>query len=305
MTLIHTPNSKGGKDFMGIGSQALQGPTNTAVPNAQLPYTPTGPLDYFAMRDALGLRGDQPALSSDPTISRLALTPGATFRPGEFESLMELARQAMAQQQQRGSIDQFYHDPARQAEIEKRVAPAEQSAWLNLLDQIRGTSRQAAFQRADTGNIGGSVEASQKAKIAGGAAQAGAGLADQFQTQRDMLQRALEAARVNEILKTYDIDPQLAASLQQRTQSFGVQGDTNALLEALRQRTAAMHDTQADETSRAIGSAINVGTRAYQTYNQAGQAEDYQNFLNQMRSGSGQAPAAIAPAGYGAPGVRA
>lgn len=254
----------------------------------------TGPLDYFAMRDRLGLQGNQPALSADPTIRSMALTPGATFRPGEFESLMELARAAVQQQTQRGSINSFYQDPARQTEIEQRVAPAEQSAWLNLLDQIRGASRNAAFQRAETGNIGGSVEASQKAKLAGGAAQAGAGLADQFQTQRDMLQRALEAARVNEILKTYDIDPQLAASLQQRTQSFGVQGETNALLEALRRQAAAMHDTQADETSRALGSAINVGTRAYQTYNQAGQTEDYQNFLNQMRQRPQQ------PAGYGA-----
>lgn len=257
----------------------------------------TAALDYYAMRDSLGLQDTQPALSADPTISRMALTPGATFRPGEFESLMELARAAQAQGAQRTSIDQFYKDPARQTEIEQRVAPGEQSAWLNLLDQIRGTSREAAFQRADSGNIGGSVEASQKAKIAGGAAQAGAGLADQFQSQRDLLQRALEAAHVNEILKTYDIDPQLAASLQQRTQSYGVQGDTNNLLEALRQRTQQMQAGQADETSRAIGSAINVGTRAYQTYNQAGRQQDYQNFLNQMRQPA--APAQTAPAGYG------
>lgn len=242
------------------------------------------PLDYYALRDQLGLTGqNQPALSADPTIRSIALTPGATFRQGEFDALMALMRAAAAQKQQRQSIDSFYADPQRQAEIEMAVAPREQSAFANLLDQIRGISRNAAFARAESGNIGGSVEASQKAGIAGTAAREGAALGDKFAGDRLGLQRALEAARVNETLKTYDIDPALSASLQQQVTGYGVQGDTNALLEALRQRRVAMEDQQANETSRAIGNAINVGTNLYQTYQNQGQAADYQAFLNQLR----------------------
>jgi hypothetical protein len=251
------------------------------------------PLNYYAFRDQ-NMANDlpnQPALSPDEIIRRISMTPGATFRPGEFEALMQLAKNAQAQQAQRDQINQYYDSPDRGADIERAVAPLEQQGFANLVNQLRGQSRQGAFARARTGNIGGSVQASQQAQLAGQGAAQGAQLANSFADQRNSLQQALQAARVSELLKSYNLDPALQASLQQRVNTYGVQGDTNTALEALRQQREQMTNFQNDEFSRALGNTVNLGTNMYTMNQNQGMMSDYQNYLNSLRRGQ-QQPAA-------------
>jgi hypothetical protein len=243
------------------------------------------PLDYYAMRDQQQLGAEQPALSNDLAIRRIALTPGATFRPGEFESLMLLARNAQMQQGNRDAINQFYDSPERQREIDMAIRPVQEAAFLNLLNQLRSRSRQEAFARAESGNIGGSVQASQEAGLSGDASRAGSQLANQFAGERDRLMQALEAARVNEILSSYDLDPQLMASLKQRAHTYGVQDQGNALLDQLRRNRDELQRGHDDEFSRAWGNLLNVGNQQYQIYNRNQQAQEYQDHVNRARGG--------------------
>lgn len=256
---------------------------------------PNPALSYYAFRDQnmVGNEQDQPALSPDDIIRRIALTPGATFRPGEFEALMQLTKNAEMQQGQRDEINQFYDSPDRAADIEMAVQPLEQQGFANLVNQLRGQSRQGAFARARSGNVGGSVQASQQTQLASQGAAQGAQLAAGFEDQRDGLRQALEAARVGETLGTYNLDPQLQASLEQRVRTYGVQGDTNAALEQLRRERQQMTDYQNDEFSRALGNTVNVGTQMYGNYQNQQMGQDYQNFLNSMRTrgSTGSTPA--------------
>lgn len=250
---------------------------------------PNPALSYYAFRDQnmVGNEANQPALSPDDIIRRIAQTPGATFRPGEFEALMQLAQNAQMQQGQRDEINQFYDSPDRAADIETAVQPMEQQGFANLINQLRGQSRQGAFARARSGNVGGSVQASQQAQLAGQGAAQGAQLAAGFEDQRDSLRRALEAARVGETLGTYNIDPQLQGSLEQRVRTYGVQGDTNAALESLRRDREQMTNFQNDEFSRALGNTVNVGTQMYGNYQNQQMQGDYQNFLASLRNRGG------------------
>lgn len=261
---------------------------------------PLDALSYHAFRDQnmVGNEANQPALSPDDIIRRIALTPGATFRPGEFEALMQLAQQAQAQQAQRDEIDQFYQSPDREADINRAVDPLEQQGFAGLVEKLRGQSRQGAFSRARSGNIGGSVQASQQAQLAGQGAAQGAQLAAGFEGQRDMLRQALEAARVQETLGTYNMDPQLQQSIEQRVRTFGVQGDTNAALEALRRQREQQTDFQNDEFSRALGNTVNVGSQMYQTHQNQEMGQDYQNFLASLRNRqTAGAPVSMGPGG--------
>lgn len=242
-------------------------------------------LNYYAFRDqnmATGDLANQPALSPDEVIRRIAMTPGATFRPGEFEALMQLAAAAQKQQAQRDEINQFYGSADRDADIERAVQPLEQQGYAALENSLRGQSRQQAFNRAKTGNIGGSVQASQQAQLAGQGAAQGAQLAAGFAGQRDALRQALDAARTSELLNTYNIDPAMQASIQQQLAGYGVQGTTNAALEGLRQQRQQMTDYQNDEFSRALGNAVNLGGNFYQMYQNQGAQQDYQNYLQRM-----------------------
>lgn len=241
-------------------------------------------LNYYQFRDQNGFTGpDQPGLSPDDAIRRIALTPGATFRPGEFEVLMQMAQQAQAQQGQRDEINQFYDSPDRANEIEMAVSPLEQQGFAQLVQSLRDRSRQAAFARARTGNVGGSVQASQTTKLASQGAQEGARLGAQFNQQRDTLQQALEAARVSELLGTYDVDPAMQAAIQERIHGYGVEGETNSALELLRQQRERMQDYQGDEYSRLLGNSVNIGTNLYQTHQQQGMMDDYQAYLQSLR----------------------
>lgn len=241
------------------------------------------PLDYYAMRDQRQLGADQPALSDDPTVRRMALTPGATFRDGEFDTLMLLARNAQQQQNNRTDINKFYDDPERQREIDMTIQPAQESAFLNLMNQLRGRSRNEAFARAESGNIGGSVQASQETRLEGDGSRAGSQLASRFAGERDQLMQALQQARVNEILSSYSLDPQLLASIKQRTHTYGVQDQGNALLDQLRQSRDQMQQGHDDEFSRAWGNLLNVGNQQYQIYNRQGQAQDYRDHVARQR----------------------
>lgn len=259
-------------------------------------------LSYYAFRDQ-NLAGDpasQPALSPDDVIRRIALTPGATFRPGEFEALMQLAQNAQVQQGQRNQINQFYDSPDRAADIERAVGPMEQQGYAALVNSLRDRSRQGAFARARTGNVGGSVQASQQAQLAAQGAGEGARMAAGFEGQRDNLRQSLQAARISEILRSYDLDPALQASLEQRVRTYGVQGDTNSALEALRRQREEMTNNQNDEYSRLMGNAVNLGTNFYTMSQNQGMQSDYQNYLNslqQRQPATGTQPTNLGPGG--------
>lgn len=243
------------------------------------------PLNYYAFRDQ-NMANDlpnQPALSPDATIRQIALTPGATFRPGEFETLMQLAQNAQQQQGQRDQINQFYSSPDRQADIERAVAPQEQLGFANLVNQLRESLRQGAFARARSGNVGGSVQASQQSDLAGQGATEGANLSAGFAARRDSLQQALQAAKTSELLGTYNLDPQLQQSIQQRVQGYGIQGNTNTALEALRQQRVQQTDQQNDEFSRLLGNTVNQAGNLYQINQNQGMQQDYSNFLQSLR----------------------
>lgn len=250
-------------------------------------------LSYYAFRDQNLLTPEalagQPGLSPDEAIRRIALTPGATFRPGEYESLMQMAAAAKQQQGQRDQINQFYDSPDRSSDIEKAVAPQEQQGFAQLLSQLHEASRQGAFARARSGNIGGSVQASQQVQLAGAGAGQGARMSAGFDAQRMDLQRALEAARTSELTNTYNMDPVMQQALGQRVHTYGVQGDTNAALDALRRQEDAMHNGQDDEYSRLMGNAVNIGTNLYTTSQNNGMADDYQSYLQSLRSRRGGA----------------
>ena len=244
-------------------------------------------LSYYAFRDQNMLTPEQlaaqPGLSPDEAIRRIALTPGATFRPGEFEALTRLAQNALMQQGNRDQINQFYDSPDRANDIEMAVQPGQDQAFMQLTDSLRGASQQGAFARARSGNMGGSVQARQQTQLAGQGAAQGAQLAAGFEGQRDSLRAALEAARVGEISGSYQLDPALQASLGQRVNTYGVQGDTNTALEALRQQQTGMTNFNNDEFSRGLGNMVNIGTNAYGATQNQGMAADYQAFLQSLR----------------------
>ncbi len=184
------------------------------------------------------------------------------------------------------------------ADIERAVAPLEQQGFAGLVNQLRGQSRVGAFARARSGNIGGSVQASQQAQLAGQGAAQGAQLAAGFEGQRDSLRQALEAARVQETMGTYQMDPQLQQSIEQRVRTYGVQGDTNSALEQLRRQREQQTDYQNDEFSRALGNTVNVGTGMYQNYQNQQMGQDYQNFLTSLRNRQTTgAPTTMGPGG--------
>lgn len=226
------------------------------------------PLDYYTMADQAGIRNDGPAQSGDRAIHDIALTPGAEFRPAEFESLLKLSENAKRQTANRANINTFYDDPERQNEINMTVQPQEESAFQGLLNQIRSRSREESFARARSGNIGGSVQADQQAAGSGDAARGGAQMSNQFAALRNQLEQSLQQARIQELLKSYDLDPQLLASMRQRVNTFGVADEGNALMEQLRRNEQGIRETNDDEYSRAWGNAINQAGTVYQGYQQ-------------------------------------
>jgi hypothetical protein len=249
---------------------------------------PPEPLDYYHFRDQ-NLTPDQlatqPGLSSDPAIRRIALSPGATFRPGEFEALMQLSKAAQGQGENRDAINSFFRSPDRQGEIERAVAPNQEAAFQQLMQGLAQRQRQESFARAESGNIGGSVQASQDAALAGDASRQGSDLNAQFSGERSRLQQLLESGRVQEILNSYNLDPQLLASLEQRTHTYGVQGESNALVDQLRRQREGVEDHNDDEYSRAWGNVLNQAGTMYRINNNQNMNQDQQMYLQRQRGG--------------------
>jgi len=203
--------------------------------------------------------------------------------PEAFQALLQLAADAHRRTQQRQQVEQFYADPARQDEINKLVQPSEDAQYFQLEQALKERARQDAFARGRTGNIGGSVNASQDASLQTQGQQQGAQLAAGFSNQRNALAQALEASRVNDVLGTYQIDPLTGQAIQQRTNTINGQAGTNQNLFQIQNDQRTLSNWNNDELSRGLGNALNFANQQYGIW-QNGSMQREQNAALDRRS---------------------
>ena len=166
------------------------------------------------------------------------------------------------QEAQRGLINEFYQSPERMREINSAIDAQETVQQTQMQDAFLARQRQEAFARARSGNVGGSVEAEQNAGLSADAFRDAAALEENVRVAREQAAQQLEAARVQEIMDTYEMDPYTQAALQEQQVGLGQDADAAQVQAAQTRREQQMQRFFNDELSRIIGSAVNTVSNA-------------------------------------------
>jgi hypothetical protein len=186
--------------------------------------------------------------------------------PQEAAATGDLMTERIRGGQQRGAIDTFYLNPAREQEVSAVPQAQTNLGFATLRDALHSRAQQEAFARARAGLGGGSVHAEQVTDMRQDATQAGMQLAAQQAARVEDERRRLEAERIQELIRTFQLNPAAQASITSRL--GGVTADSDRIAAEARIRAAQEADAEFanDELSRIGGNMINIGANAYNAY---------------------------------------
>ncbi len=166
---------------------------------------------------------------------------------------------------QRGAINQFFDDPQRTQEIDEVVGVGLDKALRGIGNQLENRSRQEAFARARSGNVGGSFQAGQQAGISAAALTGAASASGAADAQRFGLQQLLGNQRQSELLNSFGLDPFTQQSIQAILQGQNVSASGSEAAFALSQQQRQQEAFANDELSRAFGNLLNIGGNLFET----------------------------------------
>lgn len=167
-------------------------------------------------------------------------------------------------QDQQGAINAFFQDPARQQEIGRLVQAQQGAAEAQAAQQLAARQRQEAFQRARTGNVGGSFQAGQQAQLQATGQRAATQIAAEAQRAQDQSSALLEEQRRAELARAIGIDPFADQALQAQLGLLGVEGSENQALAALRRSRQQQQSFANDELSRILGGLVTQGGNLFE-----------------------------------------
>lgn len=166
--------------------------------------------------------------------------------------------------QQRTGINQFFGAPARQDEINNVVGAGMDRAMRGLGNQLTNRSRQEAFARARSGNVGGSFQASQQAGVHAAGQVGSADITSQFDAQRDNLQRALMSQQQQELMQSFGVDQFSQQGIDQILASLNTAEQGASARFGLDEQRRSQEAFANDELSRAFGNLVNVGGNIFE-----------------------------------------
>lgn len=181
----------------------------------------------------------------------------------EQQTADTLGGQNVLREHDRAMINQYYQDPARQQEMNRRVSAGIEQAMAGLNQQLYQRALQEKFQRAGTGNVGGSLQAGQQAGIQNAGALGALQISQQGLAQRDAMQQGLDAQQQNELLQTFGMDPFVQQMINERLSGLGVENAGNAAMFGLDQQRMQQEQFANDELSRGLGNIFNQAGQYY------------------------------------------